>query len=195
MANLFNMFTLSLALVACGGKAADKATTAPKAEGTLFELGELTIFEGKDAMVKIHADGNSELGGHSSASQEVVWKAGPTFKTDGSVEWKGKAVARVNADGTVQDLEHGKPVPVTITADKVTFDKGSISLAADGTMTLETPNPAKPEASPHVVGADTPGKRRLVLTLVALMLTGDEQGESHVEGSPPTTVPVQPIKP
>ena len=187
MTKLSVTFTLSLALAACGGKPATTTTTTPtEGAATTFELGELTIFEGQNPMVKVHADGSSEIGGMQStggAPAQLVWKAGPTFKTDGTVEWQGKSVAKLNADGTITDTEHGKPVPVTVTADKVTADKASITLAADGTMTIDGPNKdVKPEQTPHVAGADTPGKRRLALTLVALLLTGEEKAE------PPTAV-------
>ena len=179
---------LTFALAACGGKSA--TPTTPTAPASTFELGELTVFEGDQAMVKIHADGSSELGGHSgkmelkpgqtasSDSLPVTWKPGPLFKADGTIEYKGKAVAKVNADGTVMNLESNKVEPITITADKVTLDKGAIVLAADGTISFEGPNATKPDKTPHVTGADTPGKRRTVLALVGLLLGGETKSES-----------------
>lgn len=197
---------LGLLLVACGGKSTT-TPTSPKPPTTTFELGELTVFEGKDAMVKIHADGTSELGGHSgklevkpgeTASSDalpITWKPGPVFKTDGTIEYEGKPVARVNADGTVMDLTANKPVPITITADKITFDKGSIDLAADGTMTLVGGEGTKPDKAPRVEGADTPGKRRTVLALVGLLLGGETKSEAHVEPGPGNTVAPTPPQP
>ncbi len=113
------------------------------------------------------------------------------FKTDGTIEYKGKAVARIGADGTVMNLESNKPEPITVSDNKVTLDQGiSIELAADGTMKFVGGNAASDKA-PRVEGADTPGKRRTVLALVGLMIGGERQVETHVEeGSGNTVVPV-----
>ncbi|HEY0251722.1 MAG TPA: hypothetical protein VGC41_09355, partial [Kofleriaceae bacterium] len=101
------------ALAACGHKDAATTTTPTAKPDSQLELGEITLFDGAQAMVKIHADGSTEVGGHSGSmelkngqtastdSLPVTFKPGPTIKTDGTFEWKGKAVARVNADGTV----------------------------------------------------------------------------------------------
>lgn len=188
---------LTFVLAACGSKPA--TSTTPTQPASTFELGELTVFDGDQAMLKIHADGSTELGGHSGKlevkpgqtastdSLPVVWKAGPVFKTDGTIEYKGKAVAKVNADGTVMNLETNKAEPITITSDKATFEKGAIELSADGKMSFVGGNGTPPEKTPHVTGADTPGKRRTVLALVGLMLGGErkvEVDESHSVAEP-----------
>jgi hypothetical protein len=202
------VFALSIALAACGGKG-DGATTTPTTTvptaAAPFELGEITVFEGAQAMLKIHADGSTELGGHSgrmelkpgqpasSDSLPVVFKPGPTLKTDGTIEWKGKAVARVNADGTVTNLETNQAAPVTVTADKVTFDEGTIVLSADGKMTFAGPNAKQPtdDKQPRVEGADSPGKRRTVLALVGMMFGGEHQvkAEGESTSAPATLAP------
>jgi len=190
-------FVLLCSFAACAG-------TPPPAKPAVqptFELGEITVFDGANAMLKIHADGTTELGGHagrleikpgetaSTDSLPIVWKPGPTLKPDGSIELRGQAVVRVNRDGSVQDLKRGTTAPLTIDADKVSFTTDGrtvgLALAADGSIEL-IGGLAKADKPPRVEGADTPGKRRAVLALMGLMLHGG-RGETKVEG--PTEAP------
>lgn len=180
-----------VALGACGGKSTESTTTPPPtptapAATTTLELGELTVYDGSDAMVKIHANGNTEMGGQSNGT--VTYKAGPVLATDGTATYEGKPVAKLNADGTVMDLTTNKIVPITVTADKLTVNAGaqsaSIVLNADGSMTI--PNGGS-KAAPRVEGADTAGKRRAVLLMVGLLMGGSDSTPST--GSATTTAP------
>ena len=181
-----------MALAACGGGKSSAPTTTPPPTtapaATTLELGEVTVYDGSDAMVKIHANGNTEMGGQSNG--KVVYKAGPVLATDGTATYEGKAVAKLNADGTVMDLTTNKIVPITVTADKLTISGGgqsaSIALNADGTMTI--PNGGS-KAAPRVEGADTAGKRRAVLLMVGLLMGGTEDKPEAPAVSVPATKP------
>ena len=183
---------LALALAACGGASSAGHSTTPSnqtapAASTTFELGEITVFDGPDAMLKVHADGSTELGGHQSDMQpgatspttKVVWMPGPTLKTDGTIEWKGKPVAKLADDGTLQaiDAPAGASMPaIHVTADQLAITAQgqtvTVALAADGAITITNAPGKLHDQPPHVEGADTPGKRRAVLTLLAFVLGG-----------------------
>ncbi|MEO8845891.1 MAG: hypothetical protein ABI591_28290 [Kofleriaceae bacterium] len=183
----------AVALAACGGKSAPPTTplppaTAPAATTTL-ELGEVTVYDGSDAMVKIHANGNTEMGGQSNGA--VTYKAGPVLAVDGTATYEGKPVAKLNADGTVMDLTTNKIVPITVTADKLTINGGggqtaSIVLNADGSMTI--PNGGS-KAAPRVEGADTAGKRRAVLLMVGLLMGGSDHAADSGAATAPAPKP------
>ena len=189
---------------ACGGKPATTTTTpttpttpttAPA--GSVLELGEITIFDGAQPMVKIHADGSTELGGHSGSmeikpgqpastdSLPVVWKAGPKLGADGSVSAGGEVRGRVTADGKIVDAKTNQPLPMVVSDDKIDITEGgktvSILLAADGTVSFAGGDGAQPDKPPHVEGATTPGKRRTALVVMGLLLTTGEP-----ESTPPT---------
>jgi hypothetical protein len=190
-------------VAACGGKPSTTTTTptttpttAPAA--TVLELGEITIFDGDQPMVKIHADGSTELGGHSGSmeikpgqpastdSLPVVWKPGPKLGTDGSVSTNGEVRGRVSADGKIVDVKTNQALPMVVSDDKIDITEGgktvSILLAADGTVSFAGGNASQPDKPPHVQGATTPGKRRTALVLMALLLSGGD-----AEATPPTT--------
>jgi hypothetical protein len=196
-------------LVACGGKSNPDPTTATKTEVAAtggIELGEITMFDGDDAMLKIHADGTTEVGGRSgemkpdkdgkmsSDSLPIVFKPGPTIKADGSIEFQGEPVARINADGTIVGLK-GKtePLPIVVTADKVTVSEGGkqmgFELAADGKVTVFGGD-KQPDKPIRVEGADTAGKRRLVLAFTSLMfLRMDPVPEPAEKSEAPAVAP------
>jgi hypothetical protein len=170
---------LALALTACGGSPSatgptTRAAPAPMPPASIFELGEITVLEGANPMLKIHADGTTELGGHDG-TMTVVWKPGPTLRPDGSIEVGGKAVAQLDADGSVRDRAKGTLVPITVKDDKVSFTSlganVGIQLAVNGSVTLIGGN-ARADQTPSVVGADSAGKRRAVLFMMGLMLGG-----------------------
>ena len=208
MTRLLAACLLSLAVAACGGASSAHGTTptntAPAPAATTFELGEMTVFDGPDAMLKIHADGSTELGGRKSEMEhgdtapktEVVWKPGPTMKVDGTIEWQGKAVAKLGADGTLQSLEGNLPVQIHVTGDELSMtDNGqtvTIALAADGKMTITNAPGKLHDQPPHVEGADTPGKRRTVLTLIAMMIGAGAPGTTHEVSSGPEAPAPQP---
>jgi hypothetical protein len=192
---------LALALAACGGKHPTTTTTpvtgAAAAPTTTFELGELVLFEGPDAMFKVHADGSTEIGYRhgelkvepgkpaSSDSLPIEWKPGPTIKADGTIEDKGKPMVGVAADGTITNLEDGKPMPLKVTADSISIAGATIGLAADGAIQLPAGVTVKPGHEGRVTGADTTGKRRVMLTMIGLLLSGP----SRAETSAPTSAP------
>jgi len=154
----------------------------------VIELGELTLFEGDDAVLKIHADGSTEMGHRSgklelkpgqvasSSSLPVTFQAGPTIKPDGTIESKGQAVARLKPDGTIVNLKTNVTLPAIVGADKVTItERGTtitIELAADGTLSVIGAKKNHPDKPMRLAGADTPGKRKIVLALIAVMTGG-----------------------
>jgi hypothetical protein len=191
---------LALTLAACGGKPSPSTTPTSSqnaAPGTPFELGEITVFQGKDAMLKIHADGTTELGyrsggmtvqpGQTASSDAlpVSWKPGPKVKTDGTFEAEGQGTMQLGADGTVTAQKDGKtePLPLKVSDDSVVLTAGgssfTVSLGADGAVKLpaEAKIPAGMES--HVEGATTPGKRRLVLTFLGMLLLSGPGTEMH----------------
>ncbi|CAN5444684.1 hypothetical protein BH11MYX1_BH11MYX1_43460 [soil metagenome] len=190
---------LSLTLAACGGSAKQEAsvpTPGPTAaSSSVFELGEVTMLEGDNAMLKLHPDGSSEVASHrgtmvlkpgetaSTDSLAVVWEAGPTLKTDGTMVVKGEAVVQVNSDGTVTDLKTKTVLPLVVSADKVTITEGgkqlTISLDANGSLAV-APGSAMPDKHPHVTGAATAGKRRAVLAFIGLTFAHGEVHTSSV---------------
>ncbi len=173
-------FALALALAACGGAAKTETPAAPAlapapaaATTGSLELGEITLFVGSNAMFKLHASGASELGGQVNGAPQ--WKAGPTFKADGTIEENGAAKAKINANGSISGINSSDKVDMVVTVDKATMplEKGNleIALAADGKVTITgVPQAIPPDQLPRVEGADTPGKRRTALILMALVL-------------------------
>ena len=182
--------TFALALAACGGSSKQPETAAPPAAPTTtagLELGEITLFTGADPMFKLHATGATEMAYRSgtlavkpgetasSNSLPVQWKSGQTFKADGTIEENGAVKAKINADGSITGVGTPDKVEMTVTADKATIpgDKGTleIALAADGKITISgVPTNIPPDQQPRVAGADTPGKRRTALIIIALVL-------------------------
>jgi hypothetical protein len=179
------LVSIVLMLVGCGGTPTPPPvapTPTPTATAGVLEVGEITVFDGADAVLKIHADGSTEMGGKSMGA--VAWKPGPTIKTDGTFVASGDPKIQVTADGKVMNLKNNQPMPVTVTGDTATITEGgksmTIGLGADGTMTL-TGGEKQPDKMPHVQGADTAGKRRTVLVFMAMMLTSDD---AHAVSTP-----------
>nr|HEX4314622.1 hypothetical protein [Kofleriaceae bacterium] len=190
-------FAIAIAAAsACGGKATPTTTTTTTAApASVLELGEITVSERGQAMLKIHADGSTELGGHSgemklvpgqTASTDALpikWEAGPKIGTDGTLSKDGDARVRVSADGKVVDAKGNQTLPITLGADKVeVMNHGgtfTIQLAADGALTIPElggTDAGSAMADMHVDGADTAGKRRTVLLLIALSLLSEGPG-------------------
>jgi len=199
--------SILVAVAACANKPPTPATPPPPP--FTLELGELTLFEGPDAMLKVHADGTTELGGRSgrlqitpgqtasSDSLPITWKPGPTLHADGSITAAGAAVAKVNADGSIVELKSNTTLPFTITADKVTFlsegNSISVEMSADGKLS-RIGAPAEPANKQiRVEGADTAGKRRTMLVMVGVMLAPGKVRTVET-GSSVETVPVPPIQ-
>jgi hypothetical protein len=172
------------ASVACGGGkggGGGGGGTGPKVDASaVVELGEMTLFEGDQPVFKVHADGKTEIEG----------KPGPTIKTDGTIEHEGKALARINADGTIFDIGSNTKLPVTLGPDKFTIEfqgkQMGMSIADNGALTLFGAEEGGPDKPIRVEGADTPGKRRTILAVVALVMMPGEK----MEDSGP--VPAQP---
>lgn len=185
-----------LAIAACGGSsavqkpspgagsatgsAAATTTTAGSAGATVaIELGEMTIFDGARAVVKIHANGQTEI-----ASATDALSPGPTLEADGTIEVGGKPRIRITGDKLV-DLSSGQAVPVTVGAESLTIAGGgtpiTMSIGADGTFAFAGAEVPAGKA-PRVEGANTPGKRRAALVLLMLLL-GADAAESAQSGS------------
>jgi len=204
---IINAFVIA-ALAACGGKSSPDTTTTKVATSGGIELGEITMFDGDDAMLKMHADGTTEVGGRSgemkpdkdgkmsSDSLAITFKPGPTIKADGSIVFQGEPVARINADGTIVGLK-GKTeqLPIVVTADKVTVSEGGkqmgFELAANGAVTVFGGD-KKPDKPIRVEGADTAGKRRLVLAFTSLMFLRMEDSAPPAPPTPPTAPTASP---
>lgn len=175
---------VTLAFAACGGgnKQADTTTTTTAAAqaDVAVELGEFTLFDGDNAVAKIHADGSTELGGTSESGP--TWKPGPTIKQDGTVEFEGAAVAKINADGTIVDVRSNQKLPVTVTSDRITVQgekQITLDLAANGSITITGEQSDKPA---RIEGANTPGQRRTALSFLAILL-GAQAGPPQTEQS------------
>ena len=197
----------SVALAACASKPTTPATPPPAA--TTLELGEMTIFDGANAMFKIHANGSTEMGTHkgsmaiepgktaSSDSLPIVWEPGPTLHADGTIDGKTGPVAKVNFDagGTIVELKTNKTLPITVADDKLTITNNGTSvsaqLAADGNLTVLNPPEGSKKMQIRIEGADTPGKRRTMLALIGLLFApGEVKVESTTtEVHDTTTVP------
>lgn len=195
----------SAALAACASSgpppAPKSADTPATASDAVLELGEITVFDGAQAALKLHADGTTELGGHSggaevkpgqpasSDSLPIVWKPGPVIKTDGTFAMNGEAVLKVSADGKVIDVKKNEPLPLTLATDAIHIVEGgqtyTLGLGDDGKLTFAGGD--APAVLPRVEGANTPGKRRTVLVFVALMMA---TGEGKATPPPASTPPV-----
>src|SRR5450432_3388775 len=140
-------------VVACGGKPSHETTTPPPATTSQLELGEITVFDGANAMFKIHANGTTEMGTHkgsmeikpgqtaSTDSLPISWEPGPTLHADGTIDAQGAPVAKLNADGSIMELKTNTALPVKVADDKVTItdSKGtsvSAQLGSDGKLTI-----------------------------------------------------------
>jgi hypothetical protein len=183
---------------ACGGKSSSADTTpkapettaaaAPATPGAVLELGEMTVLQGNDAVLKIHADGGTELGGSNNG--QIAYQPGPKIHTDGTFESPtGKLGVKLNADGSLVDLTTQKPLPLTVTANDVTIaadgQSVKISLAADGTINV----PGATGVTAKVQGADTAGKRKLTLALVGLILLPPPQTPTAAPAPAPEAKP------
>jgi len=122
------------------------------------------VFDGDQPVFKIHADGTTLLGPKALP--------GPTISADGTMRYKGKEMARVNADGTIIDLASDRTLPVQINGESLivkrrTGEATTFEITAEGG--LQARGAGAPLRGARVEGADTAGKRRLVLALTALL--------------------------
>src|SRR5262245_61644654 len=113
---------LALGLGACGGAGKDGGDTTPPAADNgpprAVELAEITVYEHDQAMVRLHADGTSEVARNAlQDTTETAWDPGPTVAADGTVSVGTTEVARINPDGSVVDLLTQSNMPITLTAD------------------------------------------------------------------------------
>jgi hypothetical protein len=140
-----------------------------------LEFAEMTLFQGKTAVLKIHADGKTEM--YDPKAKALA--PGPTVKTDGTFNFKDQDVARANPDGSIKQLPSGETLPVTVSADKVVnTSSGSevgLSLAEDGKIS-QIGQPALPPAQAmRLEGATTPGQRKTALTVVGALFLAAKQ--------------------
>jgi hypothetical protein len=190
MKQLLLRLALAVLCAACGGSSSSGGLRIKSGEpaASVFELGELTMFDGEDAVFKVHADGSTEMGFHhgenititpgkpfSSKDLPIVMKPGPSIAADGTFTWKGKPVAKVNVDGTVTDLTNNTVVDgIKVTGEAIQLQapggmEVTLALAADGKLTQQGGGDLS-EKPLRVAGADTPGKRRAILAIVGLTL-------------------------
>jgi hypothetical protein len=134
-----------------------------------LEFAEMTLFQGKTPVLKIHADGKTEL--YDPKAKALA--PGPVVKADGTFNFKDQDVARANPDGTIKQLPSGDMLPVTVSEEKVVNTASGaevgLSLAADGTITpIGQPAPPPAQAM-RLEGAATPGNRKTALAIVGAL--------------------------
>lgn len=206
MTNASNVWAVAAALalpfaIGCGG--AQKDGDGPKvvkledqpevtyedAEGTgeegpalpkHLEFAEMTVYEGDQPVLRIHADGKTELASKVAPGTTETggdeWTPGPVVAADGTIMVNQQPVARANPDGSMVDLRTNETLPVTYTAEKVVTEADGVeqglALAEDGSITLV--GPQVPEgAVMKVEGATSEVHRKAVLALLgALFLSG-----------------------
>jgi hypothetical protein len=139
-------------LGACGGGKKPQSRTTPATPpaapaaataALALDLGEVTVYDGDEALLRLHTDGTTELGAKEDGVFE--WVAGPTFRADGALLVDGETRAQLTADG-IAITGSDQKLPLAVSADKVMVENVSFSLAADGAL--------------RVVGLDT-GDTRL----------------------------------
>jgi len=198
-----------MTLTACAGtQRAPNATTAPvvKMQDKFIELGEITMFEGDDARMKIHADGTTEIGYRSGSSGKiepgktfssdslpVVFKPGPSITADGTFTHDGKPGVKLDANGTLVVIATNERMNgVTVTADKILIvaPQGSVSFEykPDGTLQQIGGNKMN-DKHLRIEGADTPGKRRAMLAFLSLMLAPHTKSTGPTVESAPASMP------
>ena len=150
-----------------------------------LEFAEMTLYEGTTPMLKIHADGSTELAQRLSdpskaKAGEVTWEPGPQVKANGTIIYKEQQVARVNPDGSITNLRTNETLPVTVSAEKVvTTQNGQelgLALAEDGNITLigqAAPDPGKPVMK--LEGATSPAHRKTALSLMGALFMGERK--------------------
>jgi hypothetical protein len=134
-----------------------------------LEFAEMTLFQGKTAVLKIHADGKTEM--YDAKAKALA--PGPTVKADGTFNFKEQDVARANPDGTIKQLPSGETLPVTVSEAKVvntaSGSEVGLALAADGTITpIGQPAPPPAQAM-RLEGATTPAHRKTALAVVGAL--------------------------
>lgn len=134
-----------------------------------LEFAEMTLFQGKTPVLKIHADGSTEM--YDPKAKALA--AGPKVTADGTFNFKNQDVARANADGTIKQLPSGDTLPVTVSEAKVvntaSGSEVGLQLAADGSITpIGQPAPPKGQEM-RLEGATTPGQRKTALAIVGAL--------------------------
>ncbi len=175
---------LALVLAACGGsKQPDPAKATPAASATVIELAELTLIDGDQPFMKLHADGKSEI-----AFAPGKWDPGPTFHADGTIDFEGKPMGKVTTGiggqlelvGTHNDKVVATDAMLTVTQDG---EVSGLELGADGKATFTGAHHRKGQSF-RIEGATTPGKRQTALLMSLLMF-----GKAKVVSDPPTQGP------
>jgi hypothetical protein len=158
-----------------GAKPADPDKPPEPPNPPHLEFAEMTLFQGKTPVLKIHADGKTEM--YDPKAKALA--PGPTVKTDGTFNFKDQDVARANPDGSIKQLPSGETLPVTVSAEKVVnTSSGSevgLQLAEDGKIS-QIGQPALPPAQAmHLEGATTPAQRKTALTIVGALFLAAKQ--------------------
>jgi hypothetical protein len=141
---------------------------------------EMTVYQGPDAMLRIHADGRLEIGNRvprPGKEAEIQWAPGPTVRANGSFVYEGREIARLEPDGTLHVHRTGKVVRfdvgesgVSVQADGRSF---TLVLRNDGYLELR----GAPRSGPwlRVVGADEPHERRTALLILASLFLSEHR--------------------
>lgn len=196
-----------LGAAACGGGSAktetmpaDTTGAAAPADGTgmQLKLAEMTLSHDKTPLLKIHADGTTELANEvarpaDGSAPASTWQPGPTIKTDGTFAMNGEDVARLEADGTLRNLKNNHTIKFDLGQDSLSVTQGdatvTLRLAEDGTLTVE----GGPQAlSLHVDGATDEGTRRTALVVAASLFMASQPRESAPTEQPSATTPAAP---
>lgn len=158
-----------------GAKPAEPEKPAEPPNPPHLEFAEMTLFQGKTPVLKIHADGKTEM----YDPKVKALAPGPVVKPDGTFNFKDQDVARANPDGTIKQLPSGDTLPVTVTEEKVvntsTGSEVGLQLAEDGKIS-QIGQPALPPAQAmHLEGATTPGQRKTALAVVGALFLAAKQ--------------------
>ena len=193
----FGLAVLGLAGIGCGGSGGQEqettpaatvdpaATPAPEPAGPPhLKFAEMTIYEGTKAIFKIHADGKTEVAG--GAEPNVTWGEGPVVQADGTIQFKGQKVAKVEQDGTVKNLRTNEVIPVKIGADTLTASGpgGDVVLQIKEDGTIAVPG-APPDKNLRVEGATDAETRRTAIALIgAIFLSGKASAPAEPAPAP-----------
>ena len=173
-------------------------TTAPAAgAGMQLKLAEMTLYHDTTPILKIHADGTTELAAMAAKPKDgsapaASWQPGPTIKSDGTFSMNGEDVARIEADGTLRNLKSNDTIKFDVGQDSLSVTDGSttvtLHLAEDGTLTVEG---GPKTMTARVEGATDEGTRRTALVVAASMFLASQPHQTAPEAGP--AAPAQPV--
>ncbi|HKE13410.1 MAG TPA: hypothetical protein VKB80_00980 [Kofleriaceae bacterium] len=204
---------LGLSLAACGG-GGDKAETTPATAAPAaapaptpaedpagpphLKFAEMTVYEGTNAIFKIHADGKTEVAGKPAAAGGApTWSEGPAVTADGTITFKQQKVAKVDQDGTMKNLRNGQVIPVKVGTDTLTAQTPNgdmvLQIKEDGSIAV----PGAPAGQGlKVEGATDPETRRTAMALIgAIFLSAKAEAAAPQGGAQPAPGGAAPAQP